>query len=136
MPHVELLGHLGRWRIATLAAGKLTEEGVEDRFACLCFFADTAPDLRGAIAAAENLFASTGSIELLSGHKSKGLEWNSVFYLDPWRIPSKYANSQEEKDQESNLDYVIKTRSKRDLTYIDMQDYDGDLHEPFIKLEQ
>lgn len=40
---------------------------------------------------------------LLTGHKAKGLEWNTVYHLDPFLIG--------ESEQELNLKYVIGTRS-------------------------
>jgi superfamily I DNA/RNA helicase len=124
MDREELIGHLSRWRAAKLAEGKLKEETIEDRFACLMVFAQATPTLGAAIAHAEALFSAEGPIELLSGHKSKGLEWNHVFHLDPWRVPSKFARSFEELTQEDNLEYVITTRAKQSLTFINLEDYD------------
>jgi len=57
-------------------------------------------------------------ITLSTGHKAKGLEWETVVHLDPWRIPSKYARNQLDQgnrtpfEQDLNLKYVIETRSK------------------------
>jgi len=134
MPREELLGHLARWRQVQLSSGKLSEETIEDRYACLRVFAEAAPTLAGAISHAEKLFSSEGPIELLSGHKSKGLEWNHIFHLDPWRVPSQFARSWEEKEQEANLGYVITTRAKQSLTYIDLEDFDLELEEPYVKI--
>jgi superfamily I DNA/RNA helicase len=106
MSRDELIGHLDRWRQVKLAEGKLSEETIEDRYSCLVVFAKAAPTLEGAIAHAERLFSSEGPIELLSGHKAKGLEWNDVFHLDPWRIPSKFAKGKEQKEQELKLPWV------------------------------
>lgn len=130
MPREDLLGHLARWRAAKIAEGKLSEESVEDRYACLKVFAESTTTLGEAIAHAEKLFSSEGPIELLSGHKSKGLEWNSVFHLDPWRIPSPFARQGEALEQELNLEYVITTRTKSELTLIDLEDFDIDLQSP------
>lgn len=127
MPREDLLDHLARWRSVKLSEGKLSEESIEDRYACLKVFAEATETLGQAIAHAEKLFSSEGPIELLSGHKSKGLEWNSVFHLDPWRIPSQYARKGEALEQELNLEYVITTRAKSELTLIDLEDFDIDL---------
>jgi superfamily I DNA/RNA helicase len=60
-------------------------------------------------------------IVLSTGHKAKGLEWDSVIHLDPWRIPSKFAREALENgnpvpyQQDMNLRYVIETRSKNAL---------------------
>lgn len=124
MPKEDLLIHLARWRSSALEAGKLSPETIEDRYACLVVFAEATNTLGSAIAHAEALFTAEGPIELMSGHKSKGLEWNDVFHLDPWRIPSQYAVTPEELVQESNLEYVITTRAKRSLTLINLDQYD------------
>jgi len=131
MPREELLAHLNRWRQHKLAEAKLSEASIEDRYACLVVFAEATGTLGEAIAHAERLFAAEGPIELLSGHKSKGLEWDNVFHLDPWRVPSKYATRGEELEQELNLEYVITTRAKQSLTLIDLDDFDIELTEPW-----
>jgi len=51
---------------------------VADKAECLRVFAGFGPTLGAAIAYCEHLFASKGPIQLLSGHKSKGLEWSVV----------------------------------------------------------
>ena len=81
-------------------------------------FARAAPTLSGAIAFAEFLFAQGGTISLMSGHKSKGLEFETVYHLDPFRVPSKYATSEDAMDQELNLLYVIWTRAKLNLRMV------------------
>lgn len=130
MPREDLLDHLARWRAVKLSEGKLSEESIEDRYACLRVFAESTNNLGEAISHAEKLFSSEGPIELLSGHKSKGLEWASVFHLDPWRIPSPFSRKGEALEQELNLEYVITTRTKSELTLIDLEDFDIDLDSP------
>src|SRR5690606_16069918 len=39
MPREELIEHLGRWRTAKIAEGKLKPEAIEDRYSCLYVFA-------------------------------------------------------------------------------------------------
>lgn len=102
------------------AKGKAT---VKDKAECLRVFVNVGRSLAGAIAYAESIFRSQGPIQLLSGHKSKGLEWDHVFHLDPGRIPSPYCVSDEELEQEYNVKYVIETRAKDSLTLINMGDY-------------
>lgn len=102
------------------AKGKAT---VKDKAECLRVFVSVGKSLAGAIAYAESIFRSQGPIQLLSGHKSKGLEWDHVFHLDPGRIPSPYCVSDEELDQEHNVRYVIETRAKESLTLVNMEDY-------------
>src|SRR6266568_3116692 len=93
-----------------------------DRFECLRVFAEQGPTLSAAIGYAQHLFAAGGTIQLLSGHKAKGLEWDTTYHLDPWRIPSRYATTEEEVNQELNVRYVIETRTKRVLNVVNLGD--------------
>lgn len=111
-----------RWESERLPKSR-SKAAVEDKADCLRVFASYGETLGAAIAYAEHLFAASGPIQLLSGHKSKGLEWPTVIHLDPWRIPSKWAASPEEKEQERNLDYVITTRAKRRLIHANLEDF-------------
>jgi len=58
-------------------------------------------------------------IILMTGHKSKGLETDNVFFLKKDLIPSKYAQNIQELYQEKCLEYVITTRAKDKLIYVD-----------------
>src|SRR6266700_6394034 len=93
-----------------------------DRFECLRVFAEQGPTLSAAIGYAQHLFAAGGTIQLLSGHKAKGLEWDTTYHLDPRRIPSLYATTDEEVNQELNIRYVIETRTKRVLNVVNLGD--------------
>lgn len=97
---------------------------VSDKAECLRVFSSFGRTLGEAVAYAENLFKIQGPIQLLSGHKSKGLEWDTVYHLDPWRIPSAFAKSDEEVDQELNVKYVIETRAKRTMYLVDMRGFE------------
>lgn len=70
----------------------------------------------------QKLFTATptkGLITLCTIHKSKGLEWHTVFVLDaPKLMPSKYAKQPWQQKQERNLHYVAITRAKMELYYI------------------
>ncbi len=57
-------------------------------------------------------------ITLSTIHKAKGLEWNNVYFLDRHLIPSRFATTEEEIQQEQNVAYVGVTRAKQTLTYI------------------
>jgi superfamily I DNA/RNA helicase len=103
-------------------------ETVYDKFECLevlCLRPD-ANNLGQAIAFAEDIFKRSGAIQLLSIHKAKGLEFDVVFHLDGWRIPSKWAKEgTEEWEQEMNAKYVCETRFKREMYLVNMEDFDG-----------
>jgi superfamily I DNA/RNA helicase len=92
---------------------------VKDKAECLRVFSSFGPTLGAAIAYAKDLFAQAGPIQLLSGHKAKGLEWQTIYHLDPWRIPSPFATTEEDLVQEQNVRYVIETRAKESLYFID-----------------
>lgn len=66
----------------------------------------------------DDLFADdVSNVMVLSTiHKSKGREWERVFWLDrAGTCPSKWAKQQWMKDQERNLMYVAATRAKAEL---------------------
>lgn len=70
--------------------------------------------------AIEEIFADNVSggdlITLCSTHKSKGLEWDSVYLLDREALmPSKFAKQDWQIAQEINLIYVAVTRAKKTL---------------------
>lgn len=92
-------------------------ESIQDKYECLLAVIDgqAVATSRDLIEALRRIFASEGTITLASGHKSKGLEWNTVVHLDPWRIPSKFAKTPAEIEQENNLRYVLETRTKNTL---------------------
>lgn len=56
------------------------------------------------------------TLTLTSSHKSKGREWQRVFWWGPNRFnPSPYARQDWQKEQEDNLCYVTVTRSQNEL---------------------
>lgn len=57
-------------------------------------------------------------VTLSTIHKAKGLEWPHVFILEKNLMPSKYAKTPAEIQQENNLHYVAITRAQRQLIYI------------------
>jgi superfamily I DNA/RNA helicase len=73
---------------------------------CLRLFANLGTNLSQAIAYAEHILNQDGQIHLSTGHKAKGMEWPTVYHLDPWLIG--------DIDQEQNLRYVIQTRAKEE----------------------
>lgn len=64
-----------------------------------------------------------GRLTLSSIHKFKGDERRRVFFLDRHLIPSKYATTPEQLQQERNLSYVAKTRAMEALYYIHSEDF-------------
>ena len=61
-----------------------------------------------------------GTIKLMTIHRSKGLEWNRVFWYGPQFSPSSFAKLDWEFEQENNLCYVAITRAKSSLQIVNI----------------
>lgn len=109
MSRASLLVAIEEWREQKLVAGSKSAPDTAD---CMRVFAEHADSLSGAISYAEHIFRQSGTIRLLTGHKSKGLEFDNVFWLDPGLLDLDH-------DQDANLAYVITTRSQNSLTMLD-----------------
>lgn len=97
-----------QWRQEKLLANSKSADDLAD---CMRVFAEHGFTLGQMISYAEHLFKQTGTIRLLTGHKSKGLEFDNVYWLDP--------NLCDNREQDRNLAYVITTRSQNILNTID-----------------
>lgn len=91
------------------------KQALSERIDCLRVFVEEAESLGGAIVLARDVFNSTGKLDLATGHKAKGAEWERVFILDPHLL--------DDKGQDLNLAYVLATRAKSQLTYIKTEGY-------------
>jgi hypothetical protein len=130
-------GKIEDWRVTevSLALAKGDEgkiAGITDRAECLQAVLDGAdcPDAGTLRAMLEKLFArEAGAVTLGSIHRSKGLEWDLVVHLDPWRIPSRQAREAAKAgdhgpiQQEWNLLYVAETRTKHTLINANLEDF-------------
>jgi ATP-dependent exoDNAse (exonuclease V) beta subunit len=76
--------------------------------------------LGNAVAYLEHLLTRDGRIHLMTGHKSKGLEFNTVYFLDQHLCQIK-------RDQDANIKYVIETRAKDALHYVTSDTFEGGL---------
>jgi hypothetical protein len=123
-PQAQVLDAIDQWEQEKLRKAR-NAGTVADKAECLRVFANFGPTLGAAIAFCEHIFAAKGPIQLLSGHKAKGLEWDTVFHLDPQRIPSPYAKEGEDLQQELNVRYVIETRSKESLYFVRLENFNG-----------
>ncbi len=108
LPRTKAMSAIEEWREQKLIAGSKSAGDLADCMRVLCEHGDS---LGAAISYAEHIFAQTGTIRLLTGHKSKGLEFDNVFILDPWLMS--------DSEQDMNLRYVCQTRSQNSLTYVD-----------------
>jgi len=112
------------------AAGKDEKiSQISDRHESLIAVLEETDSLGSARRWLEELFDRPGQITLSSIHKAKGLEWNTVLHLDPWRLPSKYARlaandgNDVPLEQELNLQYVCETRAKQTLILANLEDF-------------
>ncbi len=84
--------------------------------------AATSGDLRNALG---KLFSrDSGQIVLSTIHRAKGMEWDIVVHLDPWRCPAKRARKDPiQWEQEKNLLYVCETRTRHTLLNLNLADF-------------
>lgn len=106
-----LLNEIESWRQEKLAKQSTTANDIAD---CMQVFAGFGDSLGQAISYADHLFAQKGTINLLTGHKAKGLEWNTVYHLDSFLLG--------ESEQELNLRYVIQTRAMQNYYEIESRE--------------
>jgi superfamily I DNA/RNA helicase len=123
MNAAQVTAALDAWTARELRRAR-REETVMEKAECLRILTAGHDTLSNAIAHAEALFKKDGHIQLLSIHKAKGLEFDTVFHLDPWRIPSRFIKEgTEEYEQELNCRYVCETRFKKELYLINTKDF-------------
>jgi len=74
------------------------------------------------IEAIKKIFKNTDeeAIMLCTIHKSKGLQADIVYILNESLIPSKFAKSAKQLEQEVNLKYVARTRAKEEMYYLNL----------------
>ena len=126
----ELLQEIDKWKEAQLEKShKARQNAIHDKTDCFRVFALAGATLGESISYAQTIFSASGKIELMTGHKAKGGEWDTVFHLDSFLLPSKFAlraaesGDESQLIQENNLRYVVDTRSKNSLYYINSEDY-------------
>lgn len=92
----------------------LDSKSASDTADCMRVFARRGKTLGAAIAYAKHIFSTTeGEIKFMSGHKAKGREFDHVFHLNKSQI--------KHGGQEQNIHYVIDSRPRERLTYIEME---------------
>lgn len=111
IPRRAVIYAINEWRAAKLEQESKTAGDIAD---CMLAFAERGETLAQAIAYAEWLFKQDGQIKMLTGHKSKGLEFECVYLLDTFLL--------REEEQDMNLRYVMQTRSTDRLYEINSAD--------------
>lgn len=98
----------------------------------LCDEVNTVSQLKAML---EDIFTEeTKGILLTTIHKSKGLENDTIYFLCPELIPSKYAVLPWQLKQESNLKYVAITRAKKTLIYVPEYTFKDNLEQRIVKV--
>lgn len=90
---------------------------IHDQAKGMKVFIEQGQTLGDAISYARHVQNASGPIKMMTGHRSKGLEFNDVFILDADLI-------NKERAQDKNLLYVMQTRSMSTLTYIYSKDFE------------
>lgn len=111
MSQTQVIEKVDEWLHEKLGKGSKSAQDIAD---CMRVFASYGPTLASAVAYAEHLFAQRGAIRLMTGHKSKGLEFETVYHLDPWLC--------RDDEQDLNLKYVVTTRSMNKLFEVNSKD--------------
>lgn len=111
LSQASVLSAIDDWLAEKTDKGSTTAGDLAD---CMKVFAQHGSSLSTAIKYAEHLFAQKGTIRLMTGHKAKGLEFETVYFLDPWLC--------KDNEQDLNLRYVIQTRSMNNLFEINSRD--------------
>lgn len=109
----EMIAKIEDWREDQLNKAQFTGS-ILDTAECLIIFAAFGKNLGEAVTYVEHMFSQKGSIKLMTGHKAKGGEWDTVYHLDPWLC--------KDDEQDKNLRYVITTRAKQSLFEIESRD--------------
>jgi superfamily I DNA/RNA helicase len=92
-------------------------EALRDKYETVSLFCKEFQKTEDILACVKRLGECQVGPTLSTIHKAKGLEAEKVYLLRPDLLPSKYAQSEEQKRQEGNLSYVAITRAKHELTY-------------------
>jgi DNA helicase-2/ATP-dependent DNA helicase PcrA len=130
----QLRGHLANYLVEQKVKWTAKErpdklEAAEERVGQIRDMAaglDDSEPVRRLVAHIESLFGQGDDdrdvLRLCTIHRSKGREWDRVFWIGPeYYHPSKWAKSKWEMQQERNLEYVVVTRSKRELVEVGVE---------------
>jgi len=132
-PLVKIMKKLGKPKMLTLAAISALEDWekrelrrarngavgqIKDKAQIIRLMLEKTETLGDAIAYLEHLLARDGRIHLMTGHKSKGLEFDRVWFLDQTLCDIK-------RGQDANIKYVIETRAKKFLAYVTSDTFVG-----------
>lgn len=110
---------MNKSKLSKQSAAKTDEYlALEERCLILATLYSTYPSIPELTAAIGSIFSEEiKGIVLCTCHKSKGLEADRVFFLNPELIPSPRATTEKAKYGEKCLQFVAITRAKKELIY-------------------
>jgi DNA helicase-2/ATP-dependent DNA helicase PcrA len=92
---------------------------LSDRMACLLTLTRDAKSVSEVKQRITDIFAPTdASLTFSTIHRAKGMEWDTVYFLDKHLLPSVFATTEADLQQERNLHYVAATRARLNLYFI------------------
>ena len=115
LPQVDVYTAIHEWEEKAKKKAR-NHQAVTDKADIMLIFAENGQTLGEAIAYGQHLINSSGTIHMMTGHKSKGLEYDHVFLLDTFLL--------DDKGQDVNLRYVMETRAMDSLTYVDSSGFE------------
>jgi superfamily I DNA/RNA helicase len=108
---------------------------VYEKFTILKKVLENSASVSETVAKLTNMFTSSkDALPLMTVHKSKGLEFDRVFIMRNDLIPSKFSTNEFDLEQERNLDWVMRSRAKKELIYI--TDFVGDAKEGQVQMSK
>lgn len=131
LPSPEFLDRIERWKEKEIARYPRRKASIIEKATVLRHITSAHKDLESIQKHLNKLYPDPKSkeyrpadVHLSTIHKAKGREWQNVLFLDP-QIIGKYASSEMEHQQESNLGYVGVTRAKNTLTFAPSKNIEG-----------
>ena len=123
----EFLARLQNWEVRETAKYVNNTDSIQDRCDSIrALFRTHHNDVNSVLAAINTLSTMDhGKLILATGHKAKGLEWHTVIHLDPWRVPSKFAQTKGGSIyiQDLNVKHVILTRTQDTLILANLKEH-------------
>lgn len=127
----EFLDRIERWKEKEIIRYPRRKASILEKATVLKHITSAHKDLESAQKHLNRLYPDPKSkeyrpadVHLSTIHKAKGREWDNVLFLDPQLI-GKYASSEMNQQQESNLAYVGVTRAKHNLTFTPSKNIEG-----------
>jgi superfamily I DNA/RNA helicase len=126
-----LIEKLGAWRDREVAKAQQRDNeaqaaSVQDKHDCIATLIDALPENERTVPALcrtiNAMFNGTTGVVLSSIHKAKGLEADTVVWLERSKCPSKWAKAPWAIDSERCLCFVAATRAKSSLWLAELDD--------------